>query len=388
MDPRLDTFLTLCRTMHYGRAAEALNLSQPAVSKHIQALEAQYGAKLFDYSGRRLSRTRAGELLEQYASTLRYNEEKLIAAMHARPETLLRIGATKSIGDYILLPEIRRFLSAPGNRLTFLVDNTARLLSQLEAGELDFAVLDGIFDKARYDSFRVRMEPYIGVCARSHPFGGAALERLCVVDISGMDPRLADCRVTVASDVQNVLCGPQGASRVYGPQKGATPEMAERLDRALLHYAETLRAQLGADVANRPGAGAAGGLGAALYAFMNAQFRRGIDVVLELQDFAGQVQNADLVITGEGRTDGQTLFGKVPMGVAETAKRQGDIPVCVFSGGVSADAQALYQHGVDGLYAIADGPITLQESSARAEELLERTAESVVRTVLAAQRRR
>lgn len=172
MDPRLDTFLTLCRTMHYGRAAEALNLSQPAVSKHIQALEAQYGAKLFDYSGRRLSRTRAGELLEQYASTLRYNEEKLIAAMHARPETLLRIGATKSIGDYILLPEIRRFLSAPGNRLTFLVDNTARLLSQLEAGELDFVVLEGIFDKARYDSFRVRMEPYIGVCARSHPFAG------------------------------------------------------------------------------------------------------------------------------------------------------------------------------------------------------------------------
>lgn len=172
MDPRLDTFLTLCRTMHYGRAAEALNLSQPAVSKHIQALEAQYGAKLFDYSGRRLSRTRAGELLEQYASTLRYNEEKLIAAMHAQPETLLRIGATKSIGDYILLPEIRRFLSVPGNRLTFLVDNTARLLSQLEAGELDFAVLEGIFDKARYDSFRVRMEPYIGVCARSHPFAG------------------------------------------------------------------------------------------------------------------------------------------------------------------------------------------------------------------------
>ena len=122
MDPRLNTFLTLCRTMHYGRAAEALNLSQPAVSKHIQALEAQYGAKLFDYSGRRLSRTRAGELLEQYASTLRYNEEKLIAAMHARPETLLRIGATKSIGDYILLAEIRRFLArqSPQKRWLFV----------------------------------------------------------------------------------------------------------------------------------------------------------------------------------------------------------------------------------------------------------------------------
>ena len=220
------------------------------------------------------------------------------------------------------------------------------------------------------------------------PPTGGALADVCHADFSGLMPELADCRITVLCDVTNPLLGATGATYTYGPQKGATPEMAERLDRALLHYAETLRAQLGADVANRPGAGAAGGLGAALYAFMNAQFRRGIDVVLELQDFAGQVQNADLVITGEGRTDGQTLFGKVPMGVAETAKRQGDIPVCVFSGGVSADAQALYQHGVDGLYAIADGPITLQESSARAEELLERTAESVVRTVLAAQRRR
>lgn len=220
------------------------------------------------------------------------------------------------------------------------------------------------------------------------PFGGAALAWLSTVDVAGMDPRLNDCCITVASDVQNVLCGPKGASHVYGPQKGATPEMVERLDRALLHYAETLRTQLGTDVANRPGAGAAGGLGAALYAFLNAQFRRGIDVVLELQNFAEQVRDADLVITGEGRTDGQTLFGKVPMGVAETVKRQGNVPVCVLSGGVSADARVLYQRGVDGLYAIADGPITLQESSGRVEELLERAAESIARTVLAAQRRR
>ena len=172
MDQKLETFLTLCRTMHYGRAAEALNLSQPAVSKHIQALEALYGVKLFQYEGRRLRRTEQGELLEQYASTLRYNEEKLIAALHGEPETLLRIGATKSIGDYILLPEIRRFLSAPGSRLEFQVDNTARLLSQLEAGEMDFVVLEGLYDKQRYDSFLLRMEPYIGVCGASHPFAG------------------------------------------------------------------------------------------------------------------------------------------------------------------------------------------------------------------------
>ena len=170
MDPKLETFLTLCRTMHYGRAAEKMNLSQPAVSKHIQALEAEYGAKLFDYSGRKLKKTRAGELLEQFASTQRYNEEKLIAAMRNEPETHLRIGATKSIGDYILSPEIHRFLGASGNRLEFLVDNTARLLSQLEAGALDFVVLEGIFDKQRYDSFLMRIEPYIGVCRRDHPF--------------------------------------------------------------------------------------------------------------------------------------------------------------------------------------------------------------------------
>lgn len=223
---------------------------------------------------------------------------------------------------------------------------------------------------------------------RELPLGGAALAQLHDVDASGMDPRLSDCRITVASDVQNVLCGPEGASLVYGPQKGATPEMAARLDHALAHYAQVLQAQLGTDAASRPGAGAAGGLGAALYAFTRAKFRRGIDVVLDLQGFAEQAASADLVFTGEGRTDGQTLFGKVPMGVAQAAKRQGDIPVCVLSGGISADAQALYAHGVDGLYAIADGPITLQESAARVAELLERTAESVVRTVLAARKRR
>lgn len=172
MDQKLATFLTLCRTMHYGRAAEELHLSQPAVSKHVQALEAQYGVKLFTYSGRRLEKTRQGDLLEQYACSLRYNEEKLIRAMHAQPETQLRIGATKSIGDYILLPEIRRFLAQPGNRLEFLVDNTARLLGQLEAGELDFVVLEGIFDKQKYDSFLMRMEPYIGICPSGHPFAG------------------------------------------------------------------------------------------------------------------------------------------------------------------------------------------------------------------------
>ena len=166
MEQKLETFLALCRTMHYGRAAEQLHLSQPAVSKHIQALEAQYGVKLFAYRGRRLEKTREGELLERYAVSLRYNEDKLLAALRAEPEVLLRIGATKSIGDYILLAEIRRFLARPGRRLEFQVDNTTRLLAQLEAGRLDF------FDKRRYDHFLLREEPYLGICAAGHPFAG------------------------------------------------------------------------------------------------------------------------------------------------------------------------------------------------------------------------
>lgn len=172
MDQKLETFLTLCRTMHYGRAAEQLHLSQPAVSKHIQALEAQYGVKLFNYSSRRLEKTKQGDILEQYASSLRYNEENLRALLHEEPKNLLRIGATKSIGDYILIPEIKKFLAQPQNRLQFLVDNTARLLEQLEAGELDFVVLEGVFDKLRYDWFQLRQEPYIGICAAEHEFAG------------------------------------------------------------------------------------------------------------------------------------------------------------------------------------------------------------------------
>ncbi len=172
MEQKLETFLTLCRTMHYGRAAEELNLSQPAVSKHIQALEAQYGVPLFTYTGRRLEKTWQGDLLEQYAASLRYNEESLLARLHQAPKQLLRIGATKSVGDYILLPEIRQFLAQSENHLEFLVDNTAHLLTQLEAGALDFVVLEGIFDKERYDWFLLRQEPYIGICRADHPFAG------------------------------------------------------------------------------------------------------------------------------------------------------------------------------------------------------------------------
>ena len=172
MDQRLETFLTVCATMNYRKAAEQLHLTQPAVTKQIQALEALYGVRLFTYDSRKLRKTPQGETLEIYAISQRYQDEELRRALKRQEKTSLRIGATKSIGDYILPPQIRRFLQEPDNELFFTVDNTAHLLAQLEGGELDFVVLEGIFDKSRYESFLLRSEPYIGVCAKEHPFAG------------------------------------------------------------------------------------------------------------------------------------------------------------------------------------------------------------------------
>jgi len=137
MDQRLETFLTVCATMNYRKAAEQLHLTQPAVTKQIQALEALYGVRLFTYDSRKLRKTPQGETLEIYAISQRYQDEELCRALKRQEKTSLRIGATKSIGDYILLPQIIRFLKEPDNELFFTVDNTAHLLAQLEGGELD-----------------------------------------------------------------------------------------------------------------------------------------------------------------------------------------------------------------------------------------------------------
>ena len=172
MEQKLETFLVLCRTLHYGRAAEQLHLSQPAVSKHIQALESQYGVQLFSYTGRRLTKTRQGEILEQYAESLQYNEERLLEQLRKEPRRILRVGATKSIGDYVLLPYIQRFLSQSQNRIELLVDNAAHLLELLNQGKLDFVVSEGIFDRQHYDWMLFRNEPYVGICSKNHPFAG------------------------------------------------------------------------------------------------------------------------------------------------------------------------------------------------------------------------
>lgn len=210
--------------------------------------------------------------------------------------------------------------------------------------------------------------------------GGGSLKRLARIGMSGIDPHIAGVEVVVACDVTNPLTGPNGASAVYGPQKGATPDMVEELDRALSHYADVIRQQLGVDIANVKGAGAAGGLGAGLMAFLRAALRPGVDIVIEATRLADRIAGADLVITGEGRIDSQTKMGKTPMGVARVAQQYG-VPVIGVAGQVAADADVLHDLGFAALIGIVDGPMTLAESVRSAEKLLTRTGARIMRLI-------
>jgi glycerate kinase len=204
--------------------------------------------------------------------------------------------------------------------------------------------------------------------------GGAALRNLARIDMSGF--RLpAEARVIVACDVDNPLCGPEGASAIYGPQKGATPEMVRELDAALDHYAAVLQNQLGVDVRNVPGAGAAGGLGAGLLAFCRARLQPGTEMVLDVTDFDGQLRGCQLVVTGEGRLDGQTARGKVIAGVARRAGAAG-VPVVALAGALEEGAEErLRAEGLTAALCIVDGPLSLEEAMRDAERLLTAAAE-------------
>ncbi len=210
------------------------------------------------------------------------------------------------------------------------------------------------------------------------PPGGAALARLARIDISGRHPGLASCTIRVACDVQASLCGPTGASFMFGPQKGATAEAIEELDTALCHFAEIVEAQMGMAVLALPGGGAAGGLGAGLVAFAGARLESGVALVADACGLSERIAGADLVITGEGRLDGQTVYGKTPAGVARLARQRG-VPAIAFAGALGPGFEQLYDIGIDAMFAIADAPISREDSMARAHELLRTTTESVAR---------
>lgn len=221
--------------------------------------------------------------------------------------------------------------------------------------------------------------------AAGHPLGclgGKELQQIAVIDDRGFDPRIAGCEFIIASDVQNPLVGQSGASHVFGPQKGATPEMVQALDRNMRDWADLVEAKTGIHLHDRPGAGAAGGIGGAFQAFFPSVTRRGIDIAIEYTKLGEKLSEAHLVFTGEGQIDSQTASGKTPMGVAQEAQKLG-IPVFVLVGSIGKGIETLYQHGIHSIHSIINAPMTLQEAMERGSELLSLTAEQVFRTYLA-----
>ncbi len=274
----------------------------------------------------------------------------------------------------------------PGDKQDPLVTTTygtgELIRHALEAGYRDFIV--GVGGSATCDG-GAGMAQALGARlldsqGQDLPGGGGALARLDRVDVSGIDSRVAESRFQVASDVTNPLCGPEGTAAIYGPQKGATPAMVRELDDAMAHYARVLKRDMGIDIKDVPGAGAAGGLGAGLMVFLKAQLRPGVDVVAEAIDFAGRLHGADLVITGEGQLDGQSAYGKTILGVASRAKNL-DIPVITISGGIGPGYQSIYQHGVTSAISITPRPMGLDASIANAYQLVAEATERALRMI-------
>lgn len=206
--------------------------------------------------------------------------------------------------------------------------------------------------------------------------GGGQLSSLTRIDTSNLDQRLQSVEIIAACDVDNPLTGDNGASAIFGPQKGATPDMVKVLDQSLGHYGLIMERDLGVSVCDRPGAGAAGGMGTALLGFLNARLEPGIEIVMAAVDLAEKVKGANLVITGEGRIDGQTAQGKTPVGVARIAKSL-DLPVVALAGSVGQGAEAVYAQGIDALFPVVHGAVTLEQALMQGEENLIRAARNL-----------
>ncbi|MCK5767135.1 MAG: glycerate kinase, partial [Candidatus Atribacteria bacterium] len=203
-------------------------------------------------------------------------------------------------------------------------------------------------------------------------YGGVQLAKLNRIDISRIDERIKKIKILVASDVQNPLCGPIGASRIYGPQKGATEEMIATLDNALSHFADIIKRDLGKDIKDVPGTGAAGGLGAGLVAFLDAKLKSGIDIVINAVHLEEKLQNADLVISGEGEINGSTIYGKTLIGVAKAAKKY-QIPVVSISALIDVTGLIVKNYGIDFLIRPENPPMYMEYPKSRKIKLLTKT---------------
>ncbi len=217
---------------------------------------------------------------------------------------------------------------------------------------------------------------------RELPGIGDSLVSIARIDLSGLDPRIKETTVEAVCDVENPLYGPEGAAFVYGPQKGASPEQVKELDKGLRNLAELIKKDLGMDVANMPGAGAAGGLGGGLHAFLGAKLCKGIDLIFDLVGLPEKLSGADLALTGEGQIDFQTVFGKAPGGVGVAAKAQG-IPCFAIAGSIGKELGDLHDSGINAVFSLCPGPMTLEESMKLSKENVTRITEQAIRAFLA-----
>lgn len=212
--------------------------------------------------------------------------------------------------------------------------------------------------------------------------GGAEVSRIVEIDMRDFDSRITECEFIIASDVHNPLIGPDGASRVFGPQKGATPKMVEFLDEALSTWADLVATKTNMHVHYEAGAGAAGGLGSAFQAFFPSKTKRGVDIVIEYTKLVEKLTGARCIFTGEGQIDYQTASGKTPLGVAEEAKKQ-EIPVFALAGSIGEGIEVLYQHGITSVHSLVNSPMSIQQAMENGAELLESVTEQVMRTFIA-----
>lgn len=286
---------------------------------------------------------------------------------------------------------------ASGLTLVDLADNDVYRATTYGTGELIRAALDcgvkeifiGVGGSATNDG-GVGMAQALGVSFKDSegneiPFGAGKLGDISSIDDSGLDTRIHDVTFTILSDVTNPLCGENGASYIYGPQKGATPEDVRKLDQLLRHYGEKVEECLGIAVLEAPGAGAAGGLGAGLMAFCGAKSYSGISKVLSILEIESHFQDADLVITGEGRMDSQSLNGKAPVGIAQLAKKY-HLPVIAVVGSSDDDLGPIYATGIDLVLDIINKPMDLDTAISQTEKLITNAGETAFRAFLLARK--
>ena len=272
----------------------------------------------------------------------------------------------------------------PINKLNPLISTTYGLgeviLNALDQGYRDFII--GIGGSATNDAGAGMAQALGAKLLDSNgnelPFGGESLSKLKSIDVDGIDTRIKESNFAIACDVNNPLTGPEGASAIYGPQKGATPEMVNTLDQALTNFAKIVEKDLGIKINNVEGSGAAGGLGGGLIAFLNGKLRKGVDIVLDFVDIDKALINTNLVITGEGQLDFQTIYNKAPIGVARRAKHLG-IPVIAISGSLGENFSVVHEHGIDAASSIVSKPMTLEEASKNAPELISTATEQALR---------